>query len=54
MPAPTKQYNVRLPEHTQRQLAELIQVLGMTQTQILVLAIDRLHEEERRERKEQA
>lgn len=44
-----KQYNVRLPEMTLRQIEELRQKTGMTQVQILMLAIEKLHSEKVKE-----
>jgi phage tail tube protein FII len=38
-----KQINVKLPRLTQTQLAELAQATGMTTTQIVVIALDRMH-----------
>ncbi len=42
----TRTTSFRLSEHTKRQMVELSQHLGMTQTQTLMVAIDRLHQEE--------
>ncbi len=42
-----KQINVRLPYHTHEQLGRLATMLGMTKTQTLILAIDRLDSQER-------
>lgn len=39
----TKQYNVRLPRSTQDQIAKLEAKTGMTQTQLMILAIDNLY-----------
>ena len=41
----TTQLNARLPELTHKQLDELIIATGMTKTQLLILAIDRLARE---------
>ena len=38
-----KQVNVKLPRLTQAQLSELAQVTGMTTTQTVIVAIDRMH-----------
>lgn len=43
----TKQVNVRLPAHTIKQLESLAKRFGMTKTQVLILAIDRLAAKER-------
>lgn len=43
----TTQYNVRLPDATARQIQHLIESTGMTQTQLMIVAIDRMfHQEE--------
>lgn len=42
-----KQFNVRLPDNSSKQLAELQVKLGMTQTQVMLLAIDRLAKQEK-------
>lgn len=39
----TKQFNVRLPRSTQNQIAKLEAKTGMTQTQLMILAIDNLY-----------
>jgi hypothetical protein len=39
---PTKQLNTRIPEITQEQIDEIANEYGLTKTQILILAIDRL------------
>jgi hypothetical protein len=39
----TKQLNARLPELSHDQIDELCEEYGLTKTQILILAIDRLH-----------
>jgi len=44
-----KQLNVRLPEATLKQIEALQQQTGMTQVQILILAIDKLHTEKAKE-----
>ena len=41
------QYNVRLPEKTAEQIQELIDSTGMTQTQLMIVAIDRMFQKER-------
>jgi predicted DNA-binding protein len=38
----TKQFNVRLPKFTQAQIKALEEKTGMTVTQILITAIDRM------------
>lgn len=43
----SKQFNIRnLPEHTARQIDELCAQLGMTKTQLVITAIDRLYQQE--------
>jgi hypothetical protein len=42
----TRTTSFRLPEHTKRQMEDLAQKLGMTQTQTLIVALDRLHQQE--------
>lgn len=37
-----KQLNVRLPDNSSRQLTELQSKLGMTQVQVIMLALERL------------
>lgn len=39
----TKQFNIRLPEHTHEQLKKLCETYG-TITQVVILAIDRLYQ----------
>lgn len=39
----SKQYNVRLPRLTQQQLEELAAATGLTTTQTVIVAIDRMH-----------
>jgi len=39
------QFNVRLPDLTHQQLEEIADEYGLTKTQILILAIDRLKRE---------
>ncbi len=42
-----RQFNIRnLPELTAKQLDELIDKLGMTKTQLVIMAIDRLYQQE--------
>lgn len=41
----TTQLNVRIPKSTEKQIEELRAWTGMTQTQIVIQAIDRLHQE---------
>lgn len=43
-----KQTNTRLPDSTTEQLEQLAQALGMTKTQVLILAISQMVERERR------
>src|SRR6266699_3407022 len=43
----TTQYNVRLPEKTAEQIQKLIEATGMTQTQLMIVAIDRMYQQER-------
>jgi predicted DNA-binding protein len=43
-----KQTNIRLPDSTTEQLDQLAEALGMTKTQVLILAIRALHEAEKR------
>ena len=38
------QYNVRLPEGTAKQIEKLIKITGMTQTQLMIVAIDRIYQ----------
>jgi hypothetical protein len=40
------QYNVRLPEGTAKQIQKLIESTGMTQTQLMIVAIDRMYQQE--------
>lgn len=49
----TEQLNVRIPKSTEKQIEELRQWTGMTQTQLVLLAIDRLHQDYKREQGEQ-
>lgn len=42
----TKQFNVRLPAISQQQLKELEEKTGLLQTQLIIMALDRLHNEE--------
>lgn len=44
---PRKQLNIRLPDNSFRQLAALQDRLGMTQVQVLILALDRLTKQEK-------
>src|ERR1700726_463106 len=44
------QYNVRLPENTFEQIQWLINCTGMTQTQLAIVAFDRMYREERSKR----
>jgi predicted DNA-binding protein len=43
----TKQFNVRLPKLTQAQIKALEEATGMTVTQILIAAIDRMTRDEK-------
>ncbi len=38
-----RQFNIRLPKHTEQQIKDLCEWYGMTQTQVILLSIDRLH-----------
>lgn len=38
-----EQFNARLPKHTHDQMTEIANEYGLTKTQIVILAIDRLH-----------
>lgn len=40
-----KQLNVRLPDSALKQLEALREYTGMTQVQVLILALDKLHRE---------
>ena len=42
----SKQTAVRLPDHARRQLAELCERLGMNQSAVMLLALDRLYQQE--------
>ena len=42
-----KQLNIRLPDNSLRQLSALQDKLGMTQVQIIMLALDRLAKQEK-------
>lgn len=42
----TQQKNYRLPSHTIKQLEALIEKMGATETQIIILAVDRLAQQE--------
>ena len=47
----SKQFNIRnLPELTAKQLDELTAKLDMTKTQLVIMAIDRLYQQEQNER----
>jgi hypothetical protein len=41
------QYNIRLPRETAKQIQELIESTEMTQTQLMIVAIDRMFHKER-------
>ena len=38
----SQQFNVRLPELTHQQIAQLSETHGLTKTQVIILAVDRL------------
>ena len=38
----SQQFNVRLPELTHQQIARLGETYGLTKTQVIILAVDRL------------
>lgn len=40
-----EQFNVRIPKSTGKQIEDLVRQTEMTQTQIVILAVDRLHRE---------
>jgi len=42
----SKQTAIRLPDHARRQLAELCERLGMNQSAVMLLALDRLYQQE--------
>jgi hypothetical protein len=46
----SKQFSFRFGPHTQEQLADLLTWTGLTQTQLLAIAIDRLWQAERKRR----
>jgi hypothetical protein len=46
---PHKQLNIRLPDNSLRQLLDLQSKLGMTQVQVIMLALDRLATQENNE-----
>jgi hypothetical protein len=45
LPAMTKQINIRMPELTRQQLVDLAAMTGMSTTQLVIMAVDRLHRE---------
>jgi len=45
----TTQLNVRIPKSTEKQIEDLLKWTGMTQTQLVIQAIDRLHQEYKKE-----
>lgn len=51
----TYHLNVRLPDHTEKQIKELSERTGMTVTQLVIVVFDRLYhtEEEKKQKKEQ-
>jgi hypothetical protein len=46
----SRQLNARIPKSTEKQIDDLIEWTGMTQTQLIIQAIDRMHQEQKRER----
>lgn len=38
----SQQFNIRLPEITHNQIAQISEVHGLTKTQVIILAVDRL------------
>lgn len=48
----TQQKNFRLPEITLKKLKALIEATGATETQVVIIAIDRLTEQEIKEESE--
>lgn len=44
---PKKQLNIRLPDNSSKQLTELQVKLGMTQVQVIMLALERLATQEK-------
>jgi hypothetical protein len=38
----SQQFNVRLPEMTHNQIAQISELHGLTKTQVIILAVDRL------------
>jgi hypothetical protein len=38
----SQQFNIRLPEITHSQIAQISEVHGLTKTQVIILAVDRL------------
>lgn len=50
-----KQFNIRnLPEITAQQINELTAKLGITKTQLVIMAIDRIYQEETKKPPKQA
>ena len=41
----TAQMNIRLPEMTRQQLVDLAAMTGMSTTQLVIMAVDRMHRE---------
>lgn len=41
----TTQFNTRLPELTTNQIDDIAEIHGLTKTQIIIIAIDRLHQQ---------
>ena len=48
----SEQLNVRIPKSTEKQIEDLLQWTGMTQTQLVIQAIDRLHQDYKREQRD--
>lgn len=44
MPAAREQFNCRLPAFTKKQIASLAERMGLSQSEVVILAIDRLTE----------
>jgi hypothetical protein len=50
----TTQYNVRLPDVTTKQIQRLIELTGMTQTQLMIVALDRMFQAEEKPNREES
>lgn len=48
----TKQTGIRLPELTQRQLSALCESTGMTQSAVMITAIDRMYQQHQQENRQ--